>query len=850
MIIIEMSAKDIQISKDMFTWLTRLTQKSQYILIDRDIQDEYFYYENTDEIKCTYDPADKKLTLFPRTFSAKTYEEAVDCYINNFGVKSLKSLFSSEKYELDFSEVEIVRLPNKFYLSKYIMTPFTNLKEIEIGNEIGCTNVYEHACEGLKSLEIIPLENVELISDFAFANSGITQIKSEKLTEIGNNAFENCKDLTTVTTSKELMSIGANAFEDSGINSFTIPETVTVIPEKTFYNCSMLEDVEIALTDDGMKIGKGAFAGISDTCNIKWNFGEGDNIYYNLFPFNMPSYEVDINVLQDYNNKEYTITKGERVKKEYTITFDANGGECDVESMIVEEGGVYENLPIPTRVGFEFVGWIDVDGNVYKDGEKVGIERNLTFVAKWYNKNETENPYQQIENTAWTFGEKEIKTANYNNLRKISNETLSMKPIYRLNKRNIGVFYSYGNDEELNDLEFTKAYDEKNADFLFELINNYNDGDVLWIVTKDSYECCPKNLQGIVVNSELSKEDLKRALTLMHCKYFQYLTFVQYPYTNSEEQLNKRENTVKGYSFFVHDWETSVTHPIVADVYPVEVSLFHKYYNYCDEMNTGLEELLNNVFKFDTNTTVVDAILTINEYVINHTGFDENPLKGDYSSDYIHLVDGKYYLQVNNKNTKKDFVEIYIDSNKFVRDINVDEDSKEGYFETYIDAEGYHINRHRIYDLIWFLRDTSDDRNKKKDNEYHHGVCASYSKFLHTIMGKCGYEALIVGGSDAPNHEVHSFSKTPLDGKNYYCDITDTYNTSDNPTQWLFFTKCDYVDNHGEPRMDDPFNGKKIVFTDEDTDLNVTLDACGGKMEIYYNVDKKIIFLKVGIQVK
>ena len=47
-----------------------------------------------------------------------------------------------------------------------------------------------------------------------------------------------------------------------------------------------------------------------------------------------------------------------------------------------------------------------------------------------------------------------------------------------------------------------------------------------------------------------------------------------------------------------------------------------------------------------------------------------------------------------------------------------------------------------------------------------------------------------MGGSDAPGHAVHSFSKTPLDGKVYYCDITDT-------------------------------------------DLNVTLDAYGGKMEIY-----------------
>lgn len=62
----------------------------------------------------------------------------------------------------------------------------------------------------------------------------------------------------------------------------------------------------------------------------------------------------------------------------YKFTFDSAGGE-EVQSMAVEIGGYYD-LPIPTKEGREFIGWI-CDGKMYN---KVAVTfGSMHFVARW-----------------------------------------------------------------------------------------------------------------------------------------------------------------------------------------------------------------------------------------------------------------------------------------------------------------------------------------------------------------------------------------------------------------------------------------------------------------------------------
>ena len=64
-----------------------------------------------------------------------------------------------------------------------------------------------------------------------------------------------------------------------------------------------------------------------------------------------------------------------------SVTFDANGGDCETKSSNFVSGEAY-SLPKPTKSGFIFVGWFDGETKV-EDKGVWSIEKNVTLVAKW-----------------------------------------------------------------------------------------------------------------------------------------------------------------------------------------------------------------------------------------------------------------------------------------------------------------------------------------------------------------------------------------------------------------------------------------------------------------------------------
>ena len=66
----------------------------------------------------------------------------------------------------------------------------------------------------------------------------------EGVSEIGDRAFQGCKDLVSVTIPKGVMSIGYGAFDGcSGLTSVAISEGVTSIGNRAFSNCGQLEQI-------------------------------------------------------------------------------------------------------------------------------------------------------------------------------------------------------------------------------------------------------------------------------------------------------------------------------------------------------------------------------------------------------------------------------------------------------------------------------------------------------------------------------------------------------------------------------------------------------------------------------
>ncbi len=123
---------------------------------------------------------------------------------------------------------------------------------------------------------VIPSEingmEVESIQTRAFGhrlNLKTIEIPSS-ITIIGNSAFINCTELTSVTFVKnsQLTTIAAYAFSGcSSLTSIEIPPSVTTIAREAFVGCSSLISVEIPLSVTTIEVG--AFSGCSSLTSIE-----------------------------------------------------------------------------------------------------------------------------------------------------------------------------------------------------------------------------------------------------------------------------------------------------------------------------------------------------------------------------------------------------------------------------------------------------------------------------------------------------------------------------------------------------------------------------------------------------
>ncbi len=98
---------------------------------------------------------------------------------------------------------------------------------------------------------------------------------SYKVYSIGNDAFQRCSNLTSITIPEGVTSIGDNAFDGcSGLTSISLPSTLTSIGQHAFDDCSSL--TSITIPEGVTSIGNRAF---SDCSGLEAFYGTGNSYY-------------------------------------------------------------------------------------------------------------------------------------------------------------------------------------------------------------------------------------------------------------------------------------------------------------------------------------------------------------------------------------------------------------------------------------------------------------------------------------------------------------------------------------------------------------------------------------------
>ena len=234
----------------------------------------------------------------------------------------------------------------------------STVKTIEAGVFAGCTN--------LTTVDLSEAESLDSIGAYAFQDSGLTSVCiPANVAEISLGAFYGCKNLQTVDLSKaiDLKVIGVDAFSgiignEPSIAEITIPAGVTEIGSGAFGGCSQLTKVIFESPSNLKDVSSNTFEGCSNA-----------TIYYS-----------DEAVKTALSGK----VGSAKMVKCVNVTFDPNGGS-EVKAKMVEKGQKADQPTKPTRDGWDFAGWYTKDDNDKYElfDFNTPITDDMTLYARW-----------------------------------------------------------------------------------------------------------------------------------------------------------------------------------------------------------------------------------------------------------------------------------------------------------------------------------------------------------------------------------------------------------------------------------------------------------------------------------
>ncbi len=133
------------------------------------------------------------------------------------------------------------------------------LESIVFGGN-GIVDIKDYTFNQTNLTSIVLPSSVKTIGAYAFAGSMISSIDLSGIESIGNYAFSNCIELSSVTVTDSLEKIGDNAFEYcSALGAITLP-AVKEVGEAVFAKSGL---TEVVFGDEATSIGECAFYGLT-----------------------------------------------------------------------------------------------------------------------------------------------------------------------------------------------------------------------------------------------------------------------------------------------------------------------------------------------------------------------------------------------------------------------------------------------------------------------------------------------------------------------------------------------------------------------------------------------------------
>ena len=252
-----------------------------------------------------------------------------------------------------------INLPNSIKRIDYKafwQVPFNNLVLPEGLEYIGAL---AFAKSGNENTDLVIPDSVTVIDDSAFEYSLYKSVKLPKnLAELGESAFYSC-NFTEITIPGCLWTINKYTFRyNSKLEKVVFEQGVKKIDKYSFANCPSLKEIVLPVSITEIK------------SDVFYKSSSITDVYYN----------GTASEWADVNNAASGWLFGVKFHLKINAVFESKFGTTTVPAYTESD---ITALPAPgNRLGYEFAGWQDKDGNIYQPGEAItGISEDCVFNA-------------------------------------------------------------------------------------------------------------------------------------------------------------------------------------------------------------------------------------------------------------------------------------------------------------------------------------------------------------------------------------------------------------------------------------------------------------------------------------